>query len=364
MPEDELFAVGILLRHQLQVKTRRLIECGRGDRKRGLISQVHGIHGLMKHSCNSNICIYDIASNCRVIQSNVKILYASRPIDADTELNPFYGVGIPMGKPPNSKRAIDSARHSMEYFKVFRLICKCARCLQERRDTLNPPNGAYYPVACSSCGSLMIRSEKGTLPTDGSFQCSSTTGCNLKMTRDQMNAVYSKVDQVVRLYGKALDSLPNRFFGSRSRHSQNMFSRLKESFNGTAVLLHGGSPFLAHLYDRFFELMFFQFQTVMLGPHFDEGDQREAFEEFLPASWKYLEKHVEVLEKRFGGSLEGNMTITSALVASFTVCALGDLEDQIEMATEDTPHLVKLFKRLQAAQKMIEFDRIITSPSP
>lgn len=322
--EDQHFAVTILLRHLLQLKANRT-KVYRISYIKFQVSRVHGIFALMAPSCKGNIQTYDFLEGGNVLQSNVNVYYATSVLEAGSPLHAHFKLDC-----------------SQEYFKTglnrrayltenFGFTCKCSDCERESMDRLKRnctfaslltlvarAKGTagscdhYYPIACSACGSLMIRPDGST--ETGPYRCSGK-GCNQKMVHHQMKTVYGQIDRLLALFC-FLDNVKmetNLFQESALEqmlpHSvqadlqQN--SLLPDNLEEILGYLVKGSTTLAYFYVGLFYALFSKCKVVPVSVRHgdaakenkDEGKGYTIIGSKLNSAWKYVDELLNMKDK-------------------------------------------------------------------
>lgn len=196
---------------------------------------VYSLVGLMNHSCEPTVEACSIFGNS--LQSNVKLYYATRTIPPGTTLTLGYSC-------PPMECLEESLSERRSYLMThYGFFCKCTRCEREARDRLNPVGDAYFPIACTSCGSLMTRSVTAKDVT--LYGCSSGK-CSVKLPSYKMKLIYDRLDKLLTLER----NMPIEIEPTKNSFQDRLVltNQLKSAFDSTSMLLYRRSPFTSQLY--------------------------------------------------------------------------------------------------------------------
>lgn len=322
---------------------------------------VYSLVGLMQHSCEPTVEACSLFGNS--LQSNVKLYYATRTILPGTTLTLGYSC------PPMACLEESLSERRSYLMTHYGFLCKCTRCEREARDRLNPVGDAYYPIACTSCGSLMVRSVTAKDVT--LYGCLSEK-CSVKLPSYKMKQHYDRLEKVLTLERNMpieIESTKNSF-----QDRLVLTNQLKSAFDSTSTLLYRRSPFTSQLYARMMCHHFLLLMTPILDADADSSQKASTSKDVsvpvcppfkhLLTFCEYAEETIIVLEQMAADShSKVDMDVVHFLSIFFNggdVLKLKSLYQADSLMSDYLASIIPRFrKRCKDLLKKIQFDAAI-----
>lgn len=344
----------------------------------------------MAFSCEPNISCKSLFTD-GLLQSTVQVFYVARALEAGVQLSLSHNCSTgecllshfdrssslvihfntclcPCSHSAESRLkelSKAAATRSAAILQQCGRICKCTRCLQEQRDSLDAQRRLYIPIACPACRSLMVRvieGESTAAAVDAGYRCSAV-GCLTKMSTREMKSAYKQVGKFTdlvfpRLYATKIKSVSE--VNESPAACRAFYLKLQTELAKVVPLLERKSPFLATLYLHVSVLFFHK-----CGPRGPSVNST-----LLCQASLYAEKALAVCEAMYDGVGMDNglvrncLTITGATV----VLAARFNGDQLakECQGEGEPyciieHSALAEERLGEIKKRTAYDQMLTS---